>query len=93
MEAQDRNAIFNMADKFIQLANELARERGSMGEVSTAIRYAAARYNAFEVSKTSQDMPLVREEATEWFTEQYKLMFLDNMDRLIDEQTAENTPQ
>ena len=38
--------FLELVDRFIQLANQMAEERGD-GEVSAAILFAAGRYNAF----------------------------------------------
>jgi hypothetical protein len=47
--------LHEIADQFINLANELAKTEGT-STVGTAIRYAAARYNTFEVSLSSADL-------------------------------------
>lgn len=88
MDAPDRKKIFDIADQFIHLANELSQKH-SLEEVSTAMRYAASRYNAFEVSQRAPDILLAREDAIQWFTEQYNQMFIDNIDQIIDQQHRE----
>lgn len=71
-----------MADSFISLANEHG-EKGARENVSMALLYAAARYNAFIVSShapTVEDYDASREKAYEFFLEQYKKMLAENLD-------------
>jgi hypothetical protein len=49
MDQDDEKILFDYADKFINLANELARSDTS-GRVGMAIRFAAARFSVFEAS-------------------------------------------
>ena len=49
MDHDEDKMMFDYADKFINLANELSKSDRS-GNVGVAIRYAAARYSAFEAS-------------------------------------------
>ncbi len=49
MDQNDEKLLFDYADKFINLANELARSDSS-GRVGMAIRFAAARFSVFEAS-------------------------------------------
>ena len=82
-----------MADQFIEVANRLvAEEKQDIGEVGTAIRYAAARFNAHEASYKTDDLTKDKEDALSWFTEQYRLMLLENLDEHIElKKNEENT--
>ncbi len=80
----DPNAeqFWKLADSFINLANQQYQEE-SDGKVGYAMLYAAARFNAFIVASTAGDKGALAEEkqpATEYFTEQYRKMFAENID-------------
>ena len=49
MDNDEDKMMFDYADKFINLANEMSKSDRS-GNVGVAIKYAAARYSAFEAS-------------------------------------------
>ncbi|MDP6392429.1 MAG: DUF3144 domain-containing protein [Arenicellales bacterium] len=70
-----------MADKFIDLANGQA-ERVNRENVSLALLYAAARFNAFVVASHAKDITAYdadRERAAEYFRGQYRSMLDENM--------------
>ncbi|PLX86102.1 MAG: DUF3144 domain-containing protein [Desulfuromonas sp.] len=77
--------LFDMADQFIAVANRLVQENGeSLGLVSAAFRYAAARFSAHEASHKSKNLVEDKEKALAWFTEQYKDMLSKNLDQHIE---------
>jgi hypothetical protein len=49
MSQNDDKLICDYAEKFINVANEMAKS-DSLGRVGVAIRFAAARYCAYEAS-------------------------------------------
>ena len=69
-----------MADAFIELANKYG-EQGAVGKVSSALLFAAARYNAFYVAAV-ENISLENEQdvAMQYFTEQYQKMLHDNFE-------------
>ena len=74
--------FWKLADSFIKLANEHYEKEGD-GKVGYAMLYAAARFNAFIVASTAGDkaeLEAEKEPATDYFTEQYRKMFLENLD-------------
>jgi hypothetical protein len=74
-----------MADQFINTANALvADSKQDIGRVSGAMCYAAARFNAHEVASKTTDLVASRDEAIEWFTNQFKEMLADNIDQHIE---------
>ncbi len=73
--------FYDVVDEFINQANQLA-ERWPTSRVSSAILYAAARYNAFNFYELEDDPATNREGAVEYFCEQYRNMLLDNLDAL-----------
>lgn len=76
-------SMYELANQFIDLANELAQQDRS-GTVGTAIRYAAARYNAFEASLQSDDLAGEKEKVLEMFIEDYRNMMDTNLDQYIE---------
>jgi len=79
---ETRNLIFEKADKFIALANELTLEDNS-GTVGAALRYAAARYSSFEASLHSDDLEVEREEQVKVFSDEFARMLRINIDEYI----------
>ncbi len=89
-EASDPNMeLFDMADEFIAIANRLLEEEKDLGTVSTALRYAAARFSAYEAARRSGDLAEDREKARGWFTGQFETMLLENIDQHIASQSRE----
>lgn len=72
-----------MADRFIELANEFSKTE-SKERISAAIMFAASRYNAYEISSKTDDLQKDRESALNWFSKQYKTMLEANIDELIE---------
>ncbi|MBI2794528.1 MAG: DUF3144 domain-containing protein [Ignavibacteria bacterium] len=71
-----------MADKFIELANEFSTVE-SKERVSAAIMFAAARYNAFEASTKSDNLPRDKDDALRWYSAEYRRMLESNIDDLV----------
>jgi hypothetical protein len=55
MDQDNYTAIYDLADKFINLANEMAKSDHS-GTVGMAIRFAAARFSVFEASTQTKNL-------------------------------------
>jgi hypothetical protein len=84
MSTEDTNtSMYELADQFINLANELAQKDQS-GNVGVAIRYAAARYTAFEASLQSDDLARDKEEVIDQFAKDYIKMLGINFDQYIE---------
>lgn len=71
--------MYQLADQFIALANQLGQTENDIGKVGTALRFAAARYNAFEAAIKSANLEAEKENALSWFTEEYKGMLNENL--------------
>ena len=56
--------IYDVADKFINLANDLTKEDSS-GAIGVGLRYAAARYTSFEASFQTDDIARDKEKIIE----------------------------
>ncbi|MBB3104879.1 DUF3144 domain-containing protein [Azomonas macrocytogenes] len=83
-EQANNMEIFDMADEFIAIANRLLEEEKDLGKISAAIRYAAARFSAYEAARRSGDLATDKEKATIWFTEQFEKMLVENLDQHIE---------
>jgi len=55
MEQNNEKMMYDYADKFINLANELAQSDQS-GTVGMALRFAAARFSVFEASTQTNNL-------------------------------------
>ena len=69
-----------VADEFINLANDLSDD-WAQPFLSAAIMYAAARYNAFNF-KSLDGNEMNREEAIEYYMEQYGKMLRENIQEM-----------
>lgn len=74
-----------MADRFIALANELAKTEAKE-RVGAAIMFAASRYNAFEAASKSDNLIKDKPDALAWYSHEYRRMFESNIDELIEMQ-------
>ena len=71
----EEEVIYSYADKFINLANEMAKSDHS-GNVGLALRYAAARFSVFEAS--TQTNNLARDK------DKYFKLISDNLNRVLE---------
>lgn len=78
-EEQSQPTMYDLANEFINLANELV-ETDNSGNVGVALRYAGARYSAFEATAHSQDLANEKEEIIKMYLEDYRKMLSDNID-------------
>ena len=78
----DIDALYNAADKFIAMANALAQNDPS-GIAGTALRYAAARYSAFEASLMSQNLEADKAKMHDLFLQDFSQMMNENLDSYI----------
>jgi len=82
MDDQEK-AMFDNADKFIDLANEMMKTV-SQGEVGVALRYAAARYSAFEASMRAQNLAEEKDQNLQFFVDTFTEMLQRNLDEYIE---------
>ncbi len=73
--------FYDVVDQFVNLANALA-EKWPTARISSAILYAAARYNAFNFYALDPDTEKNKERAIKYFCDQYRNMLLSNLDEL-----------
>lgn len=75
-------ATSEMADRFIEIANELSKTQ-TKDRVGMAFMFAAARYNAFVSLGKSEDLSRDKEDILNWHTAEYHRMLESNLDELI----------
>ncbi len=74
--------FYTTADKFVDLANALSKEDKS-GAVGSAMRFAASRYSAFEMSLTGRDLAKEKEAIKIELLTDYSRMLDQNLDDYI----------
>ena len=72
-------AIYDYADKFINLANEMCKSDNS-GAVGLGLRYAAARYSAYEATLRTNNLIEDKDNQLEYFTNVFNKMLKKNID-------------
>jgi len=60
MDQNNEKVMYDYADKFINLANEMAQADRS-GTVGMALRFAAARFSVFEASTQTENLAADRD--------------------------------
>lgn len=73
--------FFEVVDRFISRANTLG-EKYPKAQVSAALLFAAARYNAFNWVNRSMLLEQTPDEAALAFRAEYETMFRDNVSNL-----------
>lgn len=82
MDQDQDKLMFDYADKFINLANEMS-ESDRSGNVGVAIRYAAARYSAFEASMRTKNLAEDKDKQLQDFTNVFTDMLRVNLEAYI----------
>lgn len=81
MQNEQQNEIYTNADKFINLANELVQS-GQSG-IGAALRFAAARYSAFEASLRTDALADNKNSEHQLFAEEFSRMLEINLDDYV----------
>ncbi|HEX4943576.1 MAG TPA: DUF3144 domain-containing protein [Usitatibacteraceae bacterium] len=84
---EDAKAFFDLANRFVALANDIGEEHGRP-RAAAAILWAASRYGAFTWAMSGAPGKQSPEEALDLFAAQYRKMMEDNLARML----AEFTP-
>ena len=79
MEQNNEKVIYDYADKFINLANEMAKSDRS-GNVGIAIRFAAARYCAYEASMQTNNLAEDKDKQLQLFVDAFTHMLRINIE-------------
>jgi len=72
-------AMYEYADKFINLANELSKLDNS-GSVGVGLRFAASRYSAFEASLQTNNLTKDKDKYLKVFENAFKNMLKINIE-------------
>lgn len=78
---EDARAFFDLANRFVALANDLSEEHGKP-RVAAALLWAASRYGAFAWAMSGAPGRQTPEEALDLFGAQYRKMMEDNLARM-----------
>jgi aryl-alcohol dehydrogenase-like predicted oxidoreductase len=78
---EDARAFFELANRFVALANDLSEEHGKP-RVAAALLWAASRYGAFAWALSGAPGRQTPEEALDLFGAQYRKMMEDNLARM-----------
>ena len=82
MDQDQDKLMYDYADKFINLANEMSKSDRS-GNVGVAIRYAAARYSAFEASMRTKNLAEDKDKQLQLFENIFTDMLRVNLEDYI----------
>ena len=82
MDKNIEQALYDNADKFLDLANEMSKTSSS-ANIGVAIRYAAARYSAFEASLGTDNLAEHKDEHMQFFTNTFTEMLQKNFEEYI----------
>jgi len=82
MDPSDEKVIYDYADKFINLANEISKTDRS-GNVGVAIRFAAARYSAYEASLRTKNLAADKDNELQLFAKAFTDMLQINIEEYI----------
>jgi len=81
---QDKEkAMYDNADKFIAVANEMS-QTVDQGQVGMAIRYAAARYSAFEASTQTNNLAADKDKHLQFLVNVFTEMLEKNLDEYVE---------
>jgi hypothetical protein len=86
MDQNNDKVIYGYADKFINLANDMAKSDRS-GNVGIAIRYAAARYCAYEASMRTNNLAEDKDKQLQDFVDVFTDMLRTNLEDYIKTQS------
>ena len=82
MAQPDEKLMYDYADKFINLANEIAAADKS-GRVGMAIRFAAARFSAYEVSTQTNNLAADKDKYLQLLADDFQKMLQFNIEDYI----------
>lgn len=75
--------FFDLADRFIHLANELTVDHNT-SRISAVFMYAAARYNAHCMVSLDPEARENKSRAIDYFVGQYRSMLEENVDSFLE---------
>lgn len=78
--------LYKVADQFISQANTLA-ESTDHATLAAGLRYAAARFAAFEASLRTDDLRRDKAEALDAYLDEFRAMLDENLEQYIEQQS------
>lgn len=90
MEQSDEKVMYDYADKFIDLANEISKEDKS-GRVGMALRFAAARFSTYEASTQTDNLEQNKDSFLQLIIEDFTKMVRYNIEDYISILASKNT--
>lgn len=90
MDQDSEKIMFDYADRFIGLANDMSQSE-STGNIGVAIRYAAARYSAFEASLRTDNLAEDKDKHLQFFADTFTEMLQKNFEQYIKLQEENKT--
>lgn len=78
--------LYKIADQFISQANTLT-ESTDLATLAAALRYAAARFAAFEASMRTDDLRRDKAEALAAYLNEFRAMLEDNLEQYGEQQS------
>ena len=78
--------LYKTADQFISQANTLT-EHTDLATLAAGLRYAAARFAAFEASLRTNDLRRDKAEALDAYLNEFRTMLDDNLEQYIEQQS------
>ena len=82
MDKTDEKLMYDYADKFINLANEISKSDKS-GRVGMAIRFAAARFSSFEASTQTNNLAQDKDKYSQLIEDDFAKMLQFNLEDYI----------
>lgn len=77
--------LYKIADQFISQANTLT-DTSDLATLAAGLRYAAARFAAFEASLRTDDLRRDKAEALDAYLEEFRAMLDDNLEQYAEQQ-------
>lgn len=78
--------LYKIADQFISQANTLAEDT-DLATLAAGLRYAAARFAAFEASLLTDELRRDKAEALDAYLNEFRTMLDDNLEQHIEQQS------
>ena len=82
LSPEDQRAFFDMADRFLAVANGLT-EDAPVSRISAAMMFATARFNAFLAQTQGLPPGHVDEATVRYFADEYERMLRENMAQVL----------
>ena len=78
--------LYKVADQFISQANSLS-ESTDRATLAAGLRYAAARFAAFEASLRTDNLRRDKAEALDAYLDEFRTMLDENLEQYIEQQS------